>query len=111
MSDTTGPIGDMPVLEEVLSMSIDSAARSGLDEQTYFLVRIAALAAMGTNPASWMMNLSAAADSGLSLEVVQGVLVAIAPVIGSARTMTAATNAMKALAAAVAAAEDDDDED
>jgi hypothetical protein len=109
MSDESG-VGDrMPVLEEVLSMTVDSLERSGLDARSYLQVRIAALAAMGANPVSWLVNLKAAAESGLGLEDVQAVLVGIAPVIGTARTMSAAANAMKALGFAAAAAAEDDE--
>jgi 4-carboxymuconolactone decarboxylase len=107
MSDTVDLSQDMPVLSEVLSMTLESAERSGLDAATYMRVRIAALAAIGANPGSWMLNLAAAADAGLGVEDVQAVLVGIAPVIGSARTVAAAGNALRALGLAALAAEDE----
>ena len=75
----------------------------GLDADTYLQVRIAALAAIGAPPASWMLNLAAAGGSGLTLADVQGILIAVAPVIGTARTMAAAGNALRALGMAAAA--------
>ena len=108
MSDTVDLSQDMPVLAEVLSMTLESAERSGLDATTYMRVRIAALAAMGANPGSWMLNLATAAEAGLGVEDVQAVLIGIAPVIGSARTVAAAGNALRALGLAAAAAEEDD---
>lgn len=88
---------ELPVLEQVLRMTVDSAERSSLDARTYFMVRIAALAATGAGPAAWMTNLEAASEAGLTKEDVQGVLVAIAPVIGTARTMSAVGNALRGI--------------
>src|SRR3954452_12514885 len=82
--------GDAPVLETLLQMNLDAAERSGLDAETYLLVRLAALVAMGAAPASYLITLGAAADSGLTIEQMQAVLVAIAPVVGSARVTAAA---------------------
>jgi 4-carboxymuconolactone decarboxylase len=107
MNDTPELSEDMPLLSELLSMTLESAERSGLDAATYLRVRIAALAAMGANPGSWMLNLAAAAEAGLGVEDVQAVLIGIAPVIGSARTVAAAGNALRALGLAAAAGEDE----
>jgi alkylhydroperoxidase/carboxymuconolactone decarboxylase family protein YurZ len=98
---------DMPLLSELLSMTVESAERSGLDPATYLRVRIAALAAMGANPGSWILNLAAAADAGLTIEDVQAVLISIAPVIGTPRTAAAAGNALRALGLAALAADDE----
>jgi 4-carboxymuconolactone decarboxylase len=73
-------------------------------------VRIAALAATGASPAAWVTNLGAAADSGVTKEDIQGVLVAVAPVIGTARTVSAVGNALRGigLAGRVAGADEPD---
>jgi 4-carboxymuconolactone decarboxylase len=54
------------------------------------------------------MNLGMAAESGVTLEDVQGTLIAIAPVVGSARVASAAGKVLRAfgLAAAVAQSEE-----
>jgi 4-carboxymuconolactone decarboxylase len=106
VSDMMDLSEEMPVLDELMSMTVESMERSGLDAATYLKVRIAALAAMGANPGSWMLNLAAAADAGLGIEDVQAVLVGVAPVIGTARTAAAAGNALRALGLAAAAADD-----
>jgi alkylhydroperoxidase/carboxymuconolactone decarboxylase family protein YurZ len=82
--------GDAPVLEELLAMNLDAAERSGLDAETYLLVRLAALVAMDAAPVSYLITLGAAAEAGLTMEKAQSVLVAIAPVVGSARVTAAA---------------------
>jgi 4-carboxymuconolactone decarboxylase len=71
-------------------MNLDSLEASGLDPQTYFLARLAALVAMDAAPVSYVLNLGLAADSGVTFEQVQGVLIGIAPMVGSARVASAA---------------------
>ena len=82
--------GDAPVLETLLEMNLDAAERSGLDAETYMLVRLAALVAMDAAPVSYLITLGAGAEAGLTVEKAQAVLVAIAPVVGSARVTAAA---------------------
>jgi hypothetical protein len=69
------------------------------------LVRIAALAAADAPPASYLVNAGTASDVGITADDVQGVLVAIAPIVGTARTVTAAGNLARALGFAIAAVE------
>lgn len=99
--------GDAPVLETVLEMTAASIARTELDPATLVLVRLAALAAVDAPTASYLMHVGPAADSGLTLDQVQDVLVGVAPVIGSARTVSAAARIVEALGFAIALAEDD----
>jgi hypothetical protein len=82
--------GDAPVLETLLAMNLDAAERSGLDPDTYLAVRLAALVAMDAAPVSYLITLGAAADTDLTVEKAQAVLVAIAPIVGSARVTAAA---------------------
>ncbi|MEU6226814.1 carboxymuconolactone decarboxylase family protein [Streptomyces sp. NPDC047042] len=81
---------DAPVFETLVQMTLDTFERSGLDPETYLLARIAALVAMDASPASYLLNVGAAEGLGVPLEKVQGVLVAVAPVVGSARVVSAA---------------------
>lgn len=98
--------GDVPVLEQLVAMNLDSLENSGLDARTYFLVRVAALVAMDAAPVSYMMNLGMAAEVGVTVEEVQGTLIAIAPMVGSARVASAAGKILRAaFGVAVAEAE------
>ena len=81
-----------PVFETIVQMTLDTFERSGLDEETYLLARIAALVAMDASAPSYLLNIGTAAELGVPLEKVQGTLVAIAPVVGSARVVSAARN-------------------
>jgi 4-carboxymuconolactone decarboxylase len=101
--------GDAPTLETIVQMTVDSLERSGLDEETYALVRIAALIAMDAAPVSYLVNIGAADNMGVPLEKIQGTLVAVAPVVGTARTVSAASKIVRALALAEEIVEDADD--
>jgi 4-carboxymuconolactone decarboxylase len=100
--------GDAPVLERLIAMNIDSMEHSQLDPKTYFLTRLAALVAMDAAPVSYLMNLGLAADAGVTLEDVQSTLIAIAPVVGSARVASSAGKVLRAfgIAAVIADAEE-----
>jgi 4-carboxymuconolactone decarboxylase len=104
--DTLGRIaaGDAPVLETLLAMNLDALERSGLDAETYLLVRLAALVAADAPPVSYAITLGVAADAGLTVEKAQSVLVAIAPVVGSARITAAAGAIVRAVLGAEALA-------
>ncbi|WP_328980161.1 carboxymuconolactone decarboxylase family protein [Streptomyces canus] len=81
---------DAPVFETLVQMTLDTFERSGLDQETYLLARIAALVAMDASAPSYLLNIGTAAEVGVPLEKIQGTLVAIAPVVGSARIVSAA---------------------
>jgi alkylhydroperoxidase/carboxymuconolactone decarboxylase family protein YurZ len=93
------------VLETLAEMHLDTFERSGLDAKTYFLVRLAALVAMDAAPASYLLALATADQAGVGAEDVKGALAAIAPIVGSARVVSAASNTLRALGLAVAASE------
>ena len=99
------PSNETPVLDLLASMTADSVAASSLDAQTLMLVRIAALAAVDAPPISYLLNLEAAADSGLDAEQIRGVLTAIAPIVGVPRVASATLSIVEALAVAIEVAE------
>jgi hypothetical protein len=90
--------GDPRVFEQIVQMHVDTLERSRLDKKSYLMCRIAALAAMDAPPLSWGATYRVAKDAGISIDVemVRDVLVAIAPVIGSARVTAAAGNIARA---------------
>jgi alkylhydroperoxidase/carboxymuconolactone decarboxylase family protein YurZ len=91
-----------PLLDTVLNMTAASVENTSLEDRELMLVRIAALAAVDAPAGSYLLNLGAAAESGVSAEDVQGVLVAVAPVIGAPTVVKAARNIADALGLAVA---------
>jgi 4-carboxymuconolactone decarboxylase len=98
--------GDLSVLDVLMRMTEGSLEESGLDPETFMLVRIAALATLDAAPASWLMNLKVSGEAGVVPERVIGTLIAIAPVIGTARVVAAAGHIVEALGLAAAIAED-----
>ena len=95
---------DRPLLDTVLEMTEASVSRTSLDDRELMMVRLAAMAAVGAPPASYLLNISAVAAAGtdLTLEDAQGTLIAIAPVIGTPRTVSAAAAIAEALGLALA---------
>ena len=86
----------MPVLEELLAVQMDSFERSGLSEREYMLTRIAALVATDAAPASYMMHFKGAMQMGFDRDTVASVLVAIAPVVGTAKITSAVSHMARA---------------
>lgn len=98
---------DAPVLDTLAAMTMDSVERCGMDDSTLLLTRIAALAAMDAPAISYLAHVDPAVRANLTLEQVQDVLVAIAPVVGTARVMAAAGRITEALGFAIEVAESD----
>lgn len=84
------PDTDSPVMDTLEAMIGSSLKNCRLSEREYMLTRIAALVAVNAPAASYAMNVGAAVDTGVTLEDVQGVLVAVAPVVGTAHIASAA---------------------
>ena len=95
MSESTD---ETPVLDLLARMTADSVMSSGLDPQSLMLVRIAALVAVEAPSASYLLNLETAADVGLDADAIRGVLAAIAPIVGTARVVSAMGHIVDALA-------------
>jgi len=92
--------GASPVVESIARMHAENQEQSGLDDRTFVLVRIAALVAIDASAASYLINLTIADDVGITADDVRGVLIALGPVVGSARVLSGADKALKAIATA-----------
>lgn len=97
--------GDLEAFQVLLRMNEGIFEESGLDAQTFMLVRIAALTTLDAAPASWLLNIKLSGEAGVSPERILGTLIAIAPVIGTARVVSAAGKIVEALGLAVELAE------
>jgi hypothetical protein len=104
------PVPDTPLADTLLNMTAASVERCDLSDREIMLARVAALAAVGAPPLSYTINAGLAAGSGLTLEDAQGILIAVAPVIGTARTGEAAISITEGLGLALALMEADDGE-
>ena len=83
---------DTPVLDTLSEITAVSAAHGTLEAREHMLARLAALVAVDAPPASYLANIGTAYDVGLTLEDVQGLLVAVAPIVGTPRVVSAAGN-------------------
>jgi alkylhydroperoxidase/carboxymuconolactone decarboxylase family protein YurZ len=102
---------ETPVLDTIAAMTLESVQRCGLDADALLLIRIAALASVGASPASYLAHVGPAIEAGVSLEQVQDVLVAVAPIIGTAKTMSASLAITEALGLAIVIVEAEMDEE
>ena len=100
---------NQPVFDLLAEMTAASLERSTLEPQELMMVRIAALVAIDAPPISYLANLSIASELGVTTEQVQGVLTAIAPIVGTPRIVAAGGGILRALGMAIAMAEEDDE--
>jgi hypothetical protein len=96
---------DTPLLDLLGRMTVDSMETSSLDAPTLMLVRLAALVAVDAPSASYLLNLGAAGEVGVSTEQIMGVLAGVAPIVGTTRIVSAAGGMVRALGEAIELAE------
>ena len=94
-----------PVLDTLAAINAESLARCQLDQNSLIAVRIAALAAVDAPAASYLLHVGPAMDAGVTVEQVQNILIAVAPIIGAPRTASAAIKITEALGIVVAEVE------
>jgi alkylhydroperoxidase/carboxymuconolactone decarboxylase family protein YurZ len=97
---------ETPVLDTIGAMTAASLERCNLAPDTMLLVRLAALAAVDARPLSYLVHVGPAVGLGVTIDQVQDVLVAVAPIIGTARVASAAVNIAEALGFVIAVAEE-----
>lgn len=88
---------ETPLLDLLAKMTADSIDAAGVDAHTLMVARLAALVAVDAGPASYLMNLAAAAEAGFDADEIRGVLAAVAPIVGTARIVTATSHIVEAL--------------
>jgi 4-carboxymuconolactone decarboxylase len=89
------------LLGEGLQLRRELQDRSGLDDRTFALVKIAALIALDAPPASYLWQVGNAIDAGATPGELLGVLRAVAPQVGLPRIVAAAPELMVALGLAL----------
>ena len=89
LEDVRARIAELPnALALAAQLNEQTIESSSLDLRAFHLVRLAALAASGAPPIAWRINLEVMEDH-VSVDDVDGVLAAIAPIIGTARYLDA----------------------
>ncbi len=99
-------MGDLGILEEAAELREASRASTGLDARSFALVKIAALVALDSPPASYLWQVSSAVDAGVSPKEILGVVRAVAPQGGGPRAGAAAPEIMVALGLALPEGDD-----
>jgi alkylhydroperoxidase/carboxymuconolactone decarboxylase family protein YurZ len=94
-----------PLLNTIADMTAASISHSALEPDELVLVRLAALAGVDAPSISYLAHVGAAVETGVTVERVQAVLAAVAPIIGTPRAMSAGLNIAEALGFAIAVAE------
>lgn len=89
--------GDIDLLDTAAGLREADLARTGLDRETFALVKIAVLIALDAPPASYAWQIANALDEGVRPEQILGVLRAVAPQVGMPRVVAAAPEIMLAL--------------
>lgn len=90
-------LGDPDMVAAGLEMRTSLREKSGLDDRTYSLVKLAAIIALDAPPTSYLWQVGNAVAAGATAEDMLGVLIAIAPQIGGPRLTAAAPELMVAL--------------
>lgn len=90
-------MGDVDTLREAVDLREAEQQSSGLDPGTFGLVKIAALIALDSPPASYLWQIANALDDGATPEQILGVLRAVAPQVGGPKIIAAAPEIMVAL--------------
>ena len=96
-----------PVLDTIIDINTASIDHTMLSPRELMLARLAAMVAVDAPPASYLANAGPGVDSGISQQDVQDVMVAVAPLVGTAKVVSAGGNLMRALGMAIAVAEED----
>jgi hypothetical protein len=84
-------------METLAQMNLGSLGQADIDEQTALLVRFGALVGLDAPAASYLIHLGLADEAGIKPETVRAALVALAPLVGSARIVAAADKVQRAL--------------
>jgi Carboxymuconolactone decarboxylase family len=93
---------DTPVLDTIVDITAASIEHSSGSPRDFMLARVAALIAVDAPSGSWLANAQAVRDAGLTADDIQRVMIAIAPVVGTPRVMSAAGHILRALGFAIA---------
>jgi len=90
-------VGDVDILKEAVDIREAEQQSSGLDPVTFGLVKVAALIAIDSPPASYLWQIANALDAGATPAEILGVLRAVAPQVGGPKIIAAAPEIMVAL--------------
>ncbi len=96
---------ETPVLDTLADINVAAVEHNSLAPREMILARIAALIAVDAPPASYLAHAGAVADSGITPDDIQAIMIAIAPVVGTARVVSAGGSILRALGFEIRVAE------
>ena len=88
---------DEGFVQSVLGIRLDTVDVSRLDPKTHALIRLGALLAADAAPSSYQENVEVALAAGATVDEIVGAVIAVAPIIGLARIVSAAPELALAL--------------
>lgn len=91
-----------PVLDTLAAITDVAMEKTTLDPTVQILVRFAALVALDGAPASYLFHFAPGAELGLTAEDAQQVLITLAPLVGTARVVSATSKIARALGLTIA---------
>ena len=94
---TTVLEGGSPLISTIVAMTRASRDNAHLPDREIMLIRLACLIASDASESSYLYNLAGAAGPALTVEEVEAVLVAAAPLTGTARVVMAAERIASAM--------------
>lgn len=97
-------VRDDRYVTSILAGADECGAISGIDPRAHALVRLGALIAIDAAPPSYMSAIEAALSAGATVDEIVGTLIAVVPVVGVPRVVSAAPNLGLALGFDVARA-------
>lgn len=85
-------VRDDRFINALLAEDRANATLAGIDPRSHALVRIAALIALDAAPPSYMSAVESGIKAGASYDEIVGTLIAVLPIVGVARVVSAAPN-------------------
>jgi 4-carboxymuconolactone decarboxylase len=89
--------GGGPLIEAVAQMNLGTLDQAGVDEKTALMARFGALVALDASPASYLVHLTLAEEAGIEPSIIEAVLATLAPLVGTARVVSAADRVLQAM--------------
>lgn len=93
---------DTPVLDTIADITTASIEHSSMSPREFMLARLAALIAVDAPPASYLANAPAGEEAGLTVQDIQDIMIAVAPIVGTPRVVSAAGQILRALGFTIA---------
>jgi 4-carboxymuconolactone decarboxylase len=85
-------VRDDRYIDSLLRADRDEALLAGMDARSHALARIGALIALDAGPPAFMSAVEAALNAGVSHDEIVGTLIAVVPIVGVPRVVSAAPN-------------------